>query len=490
MVLKSRKKYFVLLIIGGLLLSVVAGVKYFSCKTQACVDGEAFKSNYQTVAVRWKLLPHKKAFLEGMQMQPVSGSPSNGEEISSAEKYSALKEENRNQDSCLPIRYSYKEINRLPTIRNQENLNTCWAFASLAALQSSIMPQEENGFSVDNMVYNGGYTNLSADGGDYTRAIAYLTSWKGPVYEQDDIYNDGICNKETKAVKHVQEVQILENKDLQAVKQAVFATGGVESSLYCAINVNTEESDYYNCENYAYYYNGTFKPNHDVVIVGWDDEYAKENFNIEPEANGAFICMNSWGTNFGEQGLFYVSYYDANLAMHSVVYTKVEAPDNYDAVYQSDLCGWVGQIGYDMEKAYFANVYTAEADENIAAVGFYATGKSTTYDIYLVENFTGKDSFQRKKYIQSGTIRNTGYYTIKLEEPIQMASGCHYAVVVYIKTPGAVHPVAIEYCVGEATKDVDLSDGEGYISLSGKNWEHVEDTKNCNICLKVYTKRE
>lgn len=26
--------------------------------------------------------------------------------------------------------------------------------------------------------------------------------------------------------------------------------------------------------------------------------------------------------------------------------------------------------------------------------------------------------------------------------------------------------------------------------MTGKNWEHVEDTKNCNVCLKVYTKRE
>ena len=38
------------------------------------------------------------------------------------------------------------------------------------------------------------------------------------------------------------------------------------------------------------------KPNHDVVIIGWDDNYSKELFNDQSIlGDGAFICMNSWG---------------------------------------------------------------------------------------------------------------------------------------------------------------------------------------------------
>jgi hypothetical protein len=59
--------------------------------------------------------------------------------------------------------------------------------------------------------------------------------------------------------------------------------------------------------------------------------------------------------------------------------------------------------------------------------------------------------------------------------------------VVRIKTPNAVYPIAVEYRVNKATASVDLSDGEGYISLKGRTWEHVEETKECNICLKVFT---
>ena len=69
-----------------------------------------------------------------------------------------------------------------------------------------------------------------------------------------------------------------------------------------------------------------------------------------------------------------------------------------------------------------------------------------------------------------------------------MEAGKKYAVVIKIKTPDAVHPIAIEYAAGKATKNVILDDGEGYISYTGNSWEHVEESKGCTICLKMSTK--
>lgn len=112
-----------------------------------------------------------------------------------------------------------------------------------------------------------------------------------------------------------------------------------------------------------------------MAIIGWDDSYAKENFPGDLEGDGAFICQNSWGKDFGDNGVFYVSYYDTNVGIHNLVYTGVEDTDNYDTIYQSDLCGWVGQLGYNRDTIYGANVYIAENNENLEAAGFYATGK-------------------------------------------------------------------------------------------------------------------
>lgn len=390
-------------------------------------------------------------------------------------------------ESIIPIKYSYRDVGRLPDIKNQGTFGTCWAFASLAAVESSLMPMEKFDFSEDNMALNNGYFSSQNDGGDYTRAIAYLTSWRGPVLEEDDIYGDGEINYNAKTMKHVQEVQIIDSKNIEAIKKAVFLYGGVESSLYTSMNQAGESSMFYNPDTAAYCYIGVNRPNHDVVIVGWDDKYPKSNFNVELEADGAFICMNSWGTEFGDDGLFYVSYYDSNIGIHNAVYTRVEDIGNYDNIYQSDLCGWIGQLGYDEDTAYFSNVYTAKEDERIEAVGFYATGKNTSYEIYYLDEFEGVESFAKKRYIQSGTLANKGFYTIDLEDEFQVKSGEKFAVIVKLTTPDSVHPVAIEYRAGTSTSSVVLDDGEGYISLFGKSWEHVEESKACNLCLKVYS---
>ena len=205
-------------------------------------------------------------------------------------------------------------------------------------------------------------------------SMAYLLSWEGPVWESEDPYGDGFSPDGLKAREHVQEIQILPSKDYEAIKKAVYLEGGVQSSLYTSMRDYESESVYYNRDTNSYCYIGTEKPNHDSVIVGWDDDYPKENFNMELEGDGAFICTNSWGENFGDQGYFYVSYYDTNIGVHNIVYTGIEPTDNYDNIYQSDLCGWVGQIGYGEDTAWFANAYKTKTKEELAAAGFMQQG--------------------------------------------------------------------------------------------------------------------
>lgn len=390
-------------------------------------------------------------------------------------------------DNIIPYRFDLRDEGRTSVIKNQGPLGTCWAFASLTALESSILPEDYLVLSPDHMSLQNSFNVLQNDGGEYTMAMAYLTSWQGPVLEKEDAYGDFTSPEGLKATKHVQEIQVIEGKNYQKIKEAVYQYGGVQSSLYTSLTNASSQSIYYNEENYAYCFIGTDKPNHDVVIVGWDDNYPKENFNLDLEGDGAFICQNSWGDSFGDDGYFYVSYYDTNIGMHNVVYTSVEDADNYDNIYQSDLCGWVGQLGYGKESAYFANVYTANSNESMEAVGFYATGKDTEYEVYVVNNFNGTESLNERTLVKSGYLENAGYYTIHLDNNFETVEGEKFAVVVKITTPNSIHPIAIEYQADETTATVDLSDGEGYISLRGEEWDNVEENQDCNICLKVYT---
>lgn len=187
-----------------------------------------------------------------------------------------------------------------------------------------------------------------------------------------------------------------------------------------------------------------------------------------------------------DNGVFYISYYDTNIGVHNVVYTGVKSTKNYDSIYQSDLCGWVGQIGYNKESVYGANVFTARKNEKLRAAGFYAVGKDTTYQVYVVRDFKDTSSFEKKERVAQGKLDNAGYYTIRFDKKIKVEPGEKFAVVIALNTPDAVHPLAIEYAADATTAKVDLSDGEGYISPDGRTWESAEDTQSCNLCIKAY----
>ena len=390
--------------------------------------------------------------------------------------------------SDVPPSYDLRTRLRVSEVRNQGTYGTCGSFAAISALESSLMPEENLLFSVDHMSMSNSFNVNQYDGGEYTMGMAYLAAWQGPVYEKDDPYGDGAVDESLSPVKHVQEIRIIDGKDYQGIKEAVFKYGGVQTSLYSNISSSKGNSKYFNKDTNAYCYMGSEKPNHDVVIIGWDDNYPKENFNVDLEGDGAFICQNSWGNEFGDDGFFYVSYYDTNIGTHNEVYTGVENPDNYDNIYQSDLCGWVGKMGYDKEDMYGANVFTATSDQNIKAASFYATASDTSYELYIVNDFKDEYSFADRKKVAEGTLENAGYYTIKFDEEVPVTEGERYAVVLHINTPESTHPMAIEYDSGESyLKDVDLDDGEGYISYDGAAFINVKEKQDCNLCIKAFS---
>ena len=393
--------------------------------------------------------------------------------------------ENKN---ALPAKYDLRERLRVSSIRNQGRYGTCWAFGALTAMESALLPEATYLFSVDHMSMSNSFKMTQFDGGEYTMGMAYLAAWQGPVYEKDDPYGDGKSDDSLDAVKHVQEMRIIASKDIAAIKNAVFKYGGVQTSLYSSMQNPMSESGHYNSTTNSYCYIGTAKPNHEVVIIGWDDNYSKDNFSVPLEGDGAFICQNSWGSEFGENGIFYVSYYDTNIGTHNVVYTRIDEVDNYDNIYQSDLCGWVGKMGYEKEAMYGANVFTAKEDEEIVASAFYATAPDTEYKVYVVNDFEDEDSFKDKVLVAEGVLEDAGYYTIDFKEAVAVDKGERYAIVVYVYTPGATHPLAIEYDSGDKFLDsIDLEDGEGYISYAGNQFINVKEKQDCNICIKAFT---
>lgn len=116
-----------------------------------------------------------------------------------------------------------------------------------------------------------------------------------------------------------------------------------------------------------------------------------------------------------------------------------------------------------------------------------ATDAETYYDIYLVRDFEGIEDMDRRVFLQSGYIKDKGYYTIPLENPQPLEADQRFAVIVQIYTRDSMHPIAIEYVSNELTVEADISDGESYMSYNGSLWSHMEEASACNACLKAYT---
>lgn len=393
------------------------------------------------------------------------------------------------ETSFLPSAYDLREKGRVGATKDQGIYGTCWAFASLGAIESGLLPMDSMYFSAEHMALNDNFNTGMDAGGEYSMGMAYLLSWKGPVLESEDVYGDGVTPEHLLAKKHVQEIQILQSKDYEAIKEAIFKYGAVQSSVYMNLWSKVHTSTYYNAKEYAYYYNGKQEINHDILIIGWDDHYSRDNFTITPEKDGAFLCLNSWGTEFGDHGAFWVSYEDVHIGTRNISYTVIEDADNYDYIYQSDLCGWIAQLGYGQQEIYAANVYRAESNERVEAVGFYATDVNTGYEIYGVAEFTDESSLNNRVLLAKGTKKEAGYYTIELDTLMEISAGNKYAIVIKITTPNSKLPLAVEYADPNGKGNVDLSDGESYISISGMVWERAEETKQCNVCLKAYTKK-
>ena len=105
----------------------------------------------------------------------------------------------------------------------------------------------------------------------------------------------------------------------------------------------------------------------------------------------------------------------------------------------------------------------------------------------LVRNYDGTGSLKEREQVASRTFNEAGFYTIELDHPVELQSGEKFAIVIDIRVPGSVRPVAMEYKVDDNDTSVNVKDGEGYISKDGINWESVEEKANGNLCLKAYT---
>ena len=200
--------------------------------------------------------------------------------------------------------------------------------------------------------------------------------------------------------------------------------------VYTSFQVNWNQFD---PSRTNYYYPDNLKATdggHAVVIVGWDDNYSKMNFVTTPPGDGAFICKNSWGTESGDDGYFYISYYDKYIARascndYNAVFYDIEGKDNYNKVYQYDYLGPVAATKeFGSRSLYTANVFpesgrALQENEKLKAVSFYNYAPGMSYEIYIVTDYQNADSLTKLgSSVKSGVSEYAGYLTVDLDKEI------------------------------------------------------------------------
>ena len=181
-----------------------------------------------------------------------------------------------------------------------------------------------------------------SEGSDGVSHVIYAVNWLGMLNSFDDEYdNVGKISQFVSSPKnvHIQDAVIIDARknstDNKAIKEAILKYCGLTATLH-----STTEAQYYNKNTSALYYNGIGRANHIVLIVGWDDTYSAKNFATAPPGDGAWIIKNSYGTEFGEEGYNYVSYYDTKIGMESDMVGYIFENDvQYTKNYQTDLGG-------------------------------------------------------------------------------------------------------------------------------------------------------
>jgi len=417
---------------------------------------------------------------------------------------------------ALPATFDLRDEGRLTAVRDQGKCGSCWAFATYASLESSLLT--DTGFAWDfsennmkNLCSNlyGDFDCGPCDGGQAFMSTAYLARWSGPLNESDDPYALPMPSNDSPTdlspVVHIGNITFLppraDSLDNDLMKEAIRDQG----ALWIGFTVN------WSCfaDNYLTYYrpgDGTYKSNggHAVALVGWDDNYPAANFSVAPPGNGAFIVKNSWGEGVGDGGYFYISYYEPELArlwgenstfigddrdFASVLFTG-EAADILDNVYQYDPLGWTASIGTgDTTTLYGANVFTADGYEDLRSVSFYTREPGTDYVVAVFRAIdTPPGNASGPVTWISGTAALPGYHTIPLPEAVSLSPGRTFSVVLKVAAPTDTCPLVVEKPIAGYSSNAVAEPGEGYVSVDGDRWDDLAGIfSNTSVCIKAFT---
>ncbi len=272
------------------------------------------------------------------------------------------------------------------------------------------------------------------------------------------------------------------------IKELVTKYGSVATSFYWG-------TTYYKASTAAYYCPASNSTNHAVVIVGWDDNYSASNFRTTPAGNGAWIVRNSWDTNWGNEGYFYISYYDTTINTNSVAAFLGEEKSPEDNIYYYG--GTVNPYSY-LTCSGIAQVCRAQGmksgQERLSSVGFFSFSADIDYtvSVYLNPDTDGngvvtnpRSGIELLTEPVTGKTSYAGYISIDIDEDIILNEGDVFSVVVLFAEG---ERIGIDYSVNnDNVKNVNVSAAGQTFAVDAKGAYDMNNS-SASIRMNVQTK--
>ncbi len=448
------------------------------------------------------------------------------------------------QATTLPESYSLYNISGINVeqneglsyrVGNQKGSNICWTFASLTAFETTLKitnvidKNMDINFSEADMAYyvhKEARDRSSVGGGATEFAYEYLSRGVGVAQEQSSwetynqaknwandatlttYYESKIATygrtylpyeaKEYKLFPSRSVIKFNDNVDgvdsetteqkilelRNSIKQHITTYGAVMASIYM-----DEYSSYYDNSLYTYCNNECSTTNHMIAIVGWDDN-KEDNLGNK----GAYICQNSYGSTFGNEGFFYVMYADNTIEDDVGGFIRVGEIDKPKDILLYDKMDVEGAVNknqfvvlngasystefYNTPNTYvFANIFERQnySDQYISkiklptisvlagtksnnAITYYTSNNSpTNFKVFVADGIskselTSLSTVFKNKFPTSTAIKNpyttggdeylftsqqTGFYCVDLQEEIAL-SGDYFVVFMQVQAGGYV----------------------------------------------------